>query len=474
MRRALGLLLLVGGLGLLGFVGTGYGRGLMDRDAARTRWAAIEARAAVRSANAHLADNPGPIAQGTPVSRLLVPHIDLDEVIVEGVGDAVLNAGPGHMPGTPLPGGAGNAVVSAHRDMHFRRLAELGIGDTVVTVTEYHRTTWRITGRRIVAASAASIFPTPELHDWLPPPPLRATAAVVRAVQAGRPLVALETSVLSQGLPIPANAQAYDEMAAAVSAAGAEPVVTAVVRGVPSLGMEPSDLARFLACDGVSKVSARDLGAAMANGLDGATTVAATLALCTHAGIQLFATGGIGGVHREPAFDESADLVELGRSPVIVVCAGAKSILDLPGTLERLETLGVPVIGYRTREMPGFFTVGTGLPLSMYAETAEEVAQVFLAGLSIGRPGALLVVQPPPANAALPQGLVDDAIVDALAAARRAGVRGALVTPFLLSAVNRATGGRSLAANLALLEANSWLAGEIALALQSLTKERKG
>lgn len=162
MRRALGLLLLVGGLALLGFVGTGYGRGLMDRDAARTRWAAIDARAAVRSANAHLADSPGPIAQGTPISRLLVPHISLDEVIVEGVGDAVLNAGPGHMPGTPLPGGAGNSVVSAHRDMHFRRLAELGIGDTVVTVTEYHRTTWRITGRRIVAASAASIFPTPE------------------------------------------------------------------------------------------------------------------------------------------------------------------------------------------------------------------------------------------------------------------------------------------------------------------------
>jgi len=162
VRRALGWLLLVAGVGLLGFVGTGYGRGLMDRDAARRQWAGIEARAALRSANAHLADRPGPIAQGTPVSRLLVPQIDLDEVIVEGVGDAVLNAGPGHMPGTPLPGGAGNAVVSAHRDMHFRRLAELGIGDTVVTVTEYYRTTWRITGRRIVAASAASIFPTSE------------------------------------------------------------------------------------------------------------------------------------------------------------------------------------------------------------------------------------------------------------------------------------------------------------------------
>ncbi len=311
-------------------------------------------------------------------------------------------------------------------------------------------------------------------NGWLPPSPLKATAAVLSAARAGRPLVALESSVLSQGLPIPENSQAYDEMAAAVAAAGAEPVVTAVVRGVASLGLEPVDLARFLACDGVSKVSARDLGAAMANGLDGATTVAATLALCTHAGIELFATGGIGGVHREPAFDESADLVELARSPVIVVCAGAKSILDLPGTLERLETLGVPVIGYRTKEMPGFFTEGTGLPLNMHAETVEEIARVFLAGRSIGRPGAVLVVQPPPASAALPRQLVDAAIVDALAVARREGVRGAEVTPFLLAAVNRATGGRSLAANLALLEANSRLAGEIALALQALTKERKG
>lgn len=162
MRRALGLLLCLGGLGLLGFVGAGYGRGLLDRDAARARWAEVEARAAVRSASARLADNPGPIAPGTPVARLVVPHIDLDEVIVEGVGDDVLNAGPGHMPGTPLPGGAGNSVVSAHRDMHFRRLAELRAGDTVVTVTEYHRTTWRITGRRIVSAGAAALFPTPD------------------------------------------------------------------------------------------------------------------------------------------------------------------------------------------------------------------------------------------------------------------------------------------------------------------------
>jgi pseudouridine-5'-phosphate glycosidase len=250
-----------------------------------------------------------------------------------------------------------------------------------------------------------------------------------------------------------------------VVAGGAVPAVTAVLRGRPSLGLEGEDLERFLARDGVSKVSARDLGWAMATGQDGATTVAATLALATRASVPVFATGGIGGVHREPAFDESADLPELARSPVVVVCAGAKSILDLPATLERLETLGVPVVGYRTDELPGFFTTGTGLRLSMRAGSAAEIARAFTAQRRLGRPGALLVVQPPPAEAALERAEVDDAVADALAAARREGVRGAAVTPFLLAAVERATGGRSLAANLALLERNAQLAAEIAVAL---------
>jgi pseudouridine-5'-phosphate glycosidase len=309
---------------------------------------------------------------------------------------------------------------------------------------------------------------------WRPPEPLRATAAAAAAFDAGRPVVALESSVLAQGLPIPANAEAHARMCAGVAGAGAEPVVTAVVRGVPSLGLDGDDLARFLARDGVRKVSARDLGFAMARGLDGATTVAATLALCVRAGIQLFATGGIGGVHREPALDESSDLPELARSPVIVVCAGAKSILDLPGTMERLETLGVPVVGYRTNELPGFFTVGTGLPLALRADSAEEIARIFIAHRAVGRPGALVVVQPPPPADALPRGLVDSAVTAALAEARRQGVRGSAVTPFLLAAVDRATGGRSLGANLALLEANSRLGGEIAVALHSLSGGGQG
>ena len=290
--------------------------------------------------------------------------------------------------------------------------------------------------------------------------------AVAAARRAGRPVVALESSVLAQGLPIPANREAHARMHAAVEGGGAVPAVAAVVRGRLSLGLEGEDLERFLRRDGVRKVSARDLAWAVVRGEDGATTVAATLALATAAGLPVFATGGIGGVHREPAHDESADLVELARSPVVVVCAGAKSILDLPATLERLETLGVPVIGYRTSELPGFFTVGTALPLGLRAESAAEIAEAYRLERRLGRRGALLVVQPPPAATALPQEVVDDAVTGALAEARRLGIRGAATTPFLLEAVERATDGRSLAANLALLEANARLAAEIAVALE--------
>jgi pseudouridine-5'-phosphate glycosidase len=280
-----------------------------------------------------------------------------------------------------------------------------------------------------------------------------------------RAVVALESSVLAQGLPIPANREAARRTIEAVRARGAVPATSAVVRGVPTLGLEGADLERFLARDGVRKVSARDVAQAMASGADGATTVAATLLLARLGGVRVFATGGIGGVHREPAFDESADLVELARSPIVVVCAGAKSILDLPATLERLETLGVAVVGYRTDELPGFFTTSTGLPVPARADDAAAIAAIFAAERALGRPGALLVVQAPPAEAALPRELVDGAVARALEDARRSGVRGAGVTPFLLAAVERETGGRSLAANLALLEANASLAAEIAVSL---------
>ncbi|MEY2733434.1 MAG: hypothetical protein RL340_493 [Gemmatimonadota bacterium] len=293
------------------------------------------------------------------------------------------------------------------------------------------------------------------------------TVAAARA--AGRPLVALESSVLAQGLPAPANREADRRMRAAVAARGAVPAVTAVVCGVPTLGLEGEALERFLARDGVAKVSARDLPVTMAQGRDGATTVAAALVLAARGGLDVFATGGIGGVHREAPFDESADLAELARTSVVTVCAGAKSILDLPATLERLETLGVTVVGYRTDEFPGFFTARTGLPVPARVDTPAAVARILLAARALGRPGGVLVVQPPPASAALDPTLVASAVTEALATAATAGVRGPAVTPHLLAAVERATGGRSLAANLALLEANAALAAEIAVALTADT-----
>lgn len=293
----------------------------------------------------------------------------------------------------------------------------------------------------------------------------RSTASVTAARARGGAIVALESSVLAQGLLPPFNREAADRMTAAVSASGATPAITAIVRGVPAVGLEPEDMARFLARDGVRKVSARDLPMAMADQADGATTVAGTLALCALAGLEVFATGGIGGVHRDAPFDESADLVELARTPVIVVCAGAKSILDLPATLERLETLGVPVLGYQTNELPAFFSVSAGLPLSARVETPAQVAAVWRAHRALGRSSALLVVQPPPAAEAVPAAVVEAATRDALQAAAAAGVRGGAVTPFLLAEIQQRTAGRSVQANLALLEANARLAGEIAVAL---------
>lgn len=285
------------------------------------------------------------------------------------------------------------------------------------------------------------------------------------ALRDGSPIVALESSVLAQGLPIPANRDAARQMLAAVERAGALPAIAAIARGVPTFGLDDIELARFLARNGVRKVSARDMPWAIVQRADGATTVAATLALCTAVGITVFATGGIGGVHRENAFDESADLLELARSPVIVVCSGAKSILDLAATLERLETLGVPVIGYRTSEFPAFFTTTSGIPLTARAETSDAVTAAFRAHRMLGRMTAMLVVQPVPEARALPRARVEEAIASAVASARENGIRGAALTPYLLAAVERATDGASLAANLALLEANASLAGKIAASL---------
>ncbi len=294
---------------------------------------------------------------------------------------------------------------------------------------------------------------------------IRITPKVADALLNGRPVVALESSVLAQGLPIPANREAAERMTLAVARGGAVAAITGVIDGTPTLGLTHDELERFLARDGIRKVSSRDLAVAVALRQSGATTVADTLALIARSDIRVFATGGIGGVHREPAFDESADLVELARTPRVVVCAGAKSILDLPATLERLETLGVPVIGYRCREFPAFFSTSSGLPVTAVAESPEEIAAIERAHRRLGRDEALLIVQPPPIDAAIPRDEIEAAVEGALREAAAQHVRGAAVTPFLLAAVERATAGRSRRTNLALLEANALLAGQIAAAL---------
>ena len=294
---------------------------------------------------------------------------------------------------------------------------------------------------------------------------IRVLPEVATALAAGRPVVALESSVLAQGLPIPQNREAAARMTRAVEQGGAVPAVTAVVRGVATLGLAPDELERFLSRDGVRKVAARDLPVAIVQGADGATTVAASLCVASRAGASVFATGGIGGVHRDAPFDESGDLIELARTPMVVVCAGAKSILDLHATLERLETLGVTVVGYQTDELPGFFTTTTGLRLSARADTPGEIAAIFRASRALGRRQATLVVQAPPAAVALPQSEVDAAVADALRQARSSGISGAATTPFLLGAVLKATAGRSLLTNLGLLEQNAALAALIAVAL---------
>lgn len=297
---------------------------------------------------------------------------------------------------------------------------------------------------------------------------LRVLPHIADALRRGAPVVALETSVLSQGLPIPHNADAARLMVDAVEREGAVAALTAVAGGIATLGVTAEELLRFLARDGVRKVSARDLAACIVQRADGATTVAASLALAHRGGVEVFATGGIGGVHRGAPFDESADLQALATTPVITVCAGAKSILDLPATLERLETLGVAVVGYRTDELPGFFTVGTGLRVPHRADTPVEIARIARTHWALGQRSAVLVVQPPPSGAALDQATVDAAVTGAVRDAGVTGLTGAALTPFLLNAVLVATAGRSLATNLALLESNAALAARIAVALSSL------
>ena len=257
-------------------------------------------------------------------------------------------------------------------------------------------------------------------------------------------------------------------MEAVIRQAGAIPATIAILDGVVRIGVEPDELER-LAQENVSvafhKISARDFGPAIAGRWSGGTTVAGTLLAARCAGLRVFATGGIGGVHRQPAYDVSADLGQLACSPLVVVCAGAKAILDLDATLEYLETCSVPVIGYQTDEFPAFYSRTSGLKTSARADTPEQAAEIARAHWQMGMPGAVLVTVPPPEQSALPAEIVEEAVNQALAEAQAQRVRGQAVTPFLLERVSQLTHGNSLTANLDLLKNNARVAAEIALRL---------
>ena len=294
---------------------------------------------------------------------------------------------------------------------------------------------------------------------------MRIAPAVQEALAAGRPVVALESTVISHGLPYPDNLAIAREMEAAVRQAGALPATIAILGGRITVGLDDVQLERLAQAQRVRKCSRRDIPIVIAGREDGATTVAGTMVVANMAGIPIFATGGIGGVHRGHPFDVSADLLELGRTSVCVVCAGAKSLLDLPATLEVLETQSVPVIGYRTAEFPAFYTSSSGLPVTARAGSPAEVAAILRAQESLGYDGGTLVTVPVPAADALPRKEAEAAIEEAIRRADEAGITGPAVTPFLLAQIAEITGGRSVTANRALLLNNCRVAAQIAAAL---------
>jgi pseudouridylate synthase len=291
---------------------------------------------------------------------------------------------------------------------------------------------------------------------------MRYTREVSKALDEGRPVVALESTLIAHGLPRPENVEIAREIEAAVREEGAVPATIAVIEGMVTIGLDRQALEEIAEND-VAKCSARDLAVVMARRATGATTVAATATLAVKAGIGVFATGGLGGVHREAreSWDESADLTTLGQTPITVVCAGVKSILDVEATLERLETLNVTLLGYQTDRFPGFYLTDSGFPVPWRVDTPEQVADVAHARAELGL-GAIVVANP--IDEPLDAELHDRVLHEGLEAAAREGIRGKDVTPFLLDRFHRETAGASLQANVRLVLRNAALAAQIARA----------
>jgi len=290
-------------------------------------------------------------------------------------------------------------------------------------------------------------------------------AAVREALAAGRPVVALESTLLCHGIPVPRNRELAAEIEDAVRAEGAEPATVAVIDGRIKAGLTPAERERLLAAPAVAKCSTRDLPRVLTSGGLGATTVAATTFVAARVGIRIMATGGLGGVHQggERSMDVSADLEELSRTPITVVCSGVKSILDQARTLERLETLGVPVVGYRCDELPGFYTAETGLPVPRL-DQLDDLRRLHAAHRALGLSG-LIVVQPPPERSAMPKATIERLVEDARLAARARRIRGPAYTPFMLGHMAEHSRGATVQVNCDLALANARLAAALAVAL---------
>jgi pseudouridylate synthase len=300
------------------------------------------------------------------------------------------------------------------------------------------------------------------------PPAVHIAPEVAAAVADGRAVVALESTIIAHGLPRPDNLRVARELEQVVRDAGAVPATVGMLGGTPTVGLDDSALERLATSDDVAKLSIRDLAIAATQRRDGATTVAATAHLAAHAGIRLFATGGLGGVHREArdTWDESADLVALAGTPVAVVCAGVKSILDVGATLERLESLNVPVIGYGTHRFPGFYLADSGHVLDWRVDSPEELAEVLATQRALGPPRqGTVVANPVPVDQQLDPALHEEALRTGLERVRREGVTGKAVTPLLLEHLNTITAGAAVRVNVALVRSNADLAARTAVAL---------
>lgn len=297
-----------------------------------------------------------------------------------------------------------------------------------------------------------------------PPDWLEVAPSVRQNLEQGQPVVALESTVITHGLPKPINLDLAHQMEAQVRSSGCEPATVAILKGVVRIGLSGEEIEELaMSVDG-HKISVRDIGPAMAKGHSGGTTVAATMNIASRVGIQTFATGGIGGVHRGDSGDVSADLTELHRTPMAVVCAGAKAILDLPRTLEYLETAGVPVVGWQTDEFPAFYSRGSGLGITSRVDSVAEVVDLLEAHWKLGFGGVIICV-PCPEESALPFVDVEAILEQALIEANKKGVHGKDLTPFLLHQMSELSSGLTQKANLALLRNNAFIAAQIAKAL---------